>query len=299
MMGAELAAIDPTTGRDAWLAERRKGIGASEAPAALGLSPYQTPFGLWCLKTGAVPPAEETEAMRWGSRLEPVLAEAFAESTGLEIARSQVFRRHDGRPHLLATADGLTADGDLVELKTISAFKAGELGEDGTDELPDHWLVQAQQQMYVFGRPLVRFGVLVGGQRFRTYTVHRDDALLDAIIPRLDRFWSQVTSNTPPEATGRDAATLASLRPSEGTRVELASPLLPGVASEYEEAGRLIRQLEEDRRALKARLIEAMGDAAVATLLDGREVVRKVIDRKGFTVEPGQYVDFRIRSPKA
>ena len=37
---------------DEWIAERRKGIGASEAAAVLGLNPWQSNVDLWRIKTG-------------------------------------------------------------------------------------------------------------------------------------------------------------------------------------------------------------------------------------------------------
>ncbi|MCB1614397.1 MAG: YqaJ viral recombinase family protein, partial [Pseudomonadales bacterium] len=38
--------------REDWLDVRRRGIGASEAAAACGISPYQSPLELWLIKTG-------------------------------------------------------------------------------------------------------------------------------------------------------------------------------------------------------------------------------------------------------
>ena len=38
--------------RGKWLEERKNGIGASDAAAILGLSPYMNNVGLWELKTG-------------------------------------------------------------------------------------------------------------------------------------------------------------------------------------------------------------------------------------------------------
>jgi predicted phage-related endonuclease len=36
--------------RDAWLDIRKQGIGASDAAAAVGVSPYQSPLELWMIK---------------------------------------------------------------------------------------------------------------------------------------------------------------------------------------------------------------------------------------------------------
>ena len=38
--------------RQAWLAIRQRGIGSSDAAAAVGLSPYKSPLTLWLERTG-------------------------------------------------------------------------------------------------------------------------------------------------------------------------------------------------------------------------------------------------------
>ena len=59
--------------RETWLDVRRKGIGSSDAAAAVGLNPYQSQLELWMHKTGkgdllpAVDPDDETSPMYWGS----------------------------------------------------------------------------------------------------------------------------------------------------------------------------------------------------------------------------------------
>jgi hypothetical protein len=99
----------PSADRAAWLAARRTGIGASEVAAVLGLSPYESPLDVYCRKLGLVPEKAETEAMRWGLRLEPLLAAEYAERTGYPLVATQVFLRHPDKPFLLATLDGVRA----------------------------------------------------------------------------------------------------------------------------------------------------------------------------------------------
>ena len=60
--------------RDAWLEERRKSIGGSDAPSIIGLNPWQSPYTVWADKLGKLPPKEDNEAMRLGP-LEELLAD--------------------------------------------------------------------------------------------------------------------------------------------------------------------------------------------------------------------------------
>ncbi|WP_197477384.1 YqaJ viral recombinase family protein, partial [Alcanivorax sp. HI0044] len=74
--------------REDWLKIRKQGIGASDAAAAVGISPYQSPLELWMIKTGrdglfpAPDPDDIQSPLSWGTLLEPQVAEAYAKITG-------------------------------------------------------------------------------------------------------------------------------------------------------------------------------------------------------------------------
>ena len=58
-------------------AERRKGVGASEAAQACNVSEYGSAFELWERKTGRTPPKKQTMAMEIGNALEGLLIDKF------------------------------------------------------------------------------------------------------------------------------------------------------------------------------------------------------------------------------
>lgn len=281
--------------RAAWLKDRLTGVGASEAAAALGVSPYDTPLSLYLRKVGLAGEPAESEAMRWGNRLEPLLAEAYEERTGRRIERSQVFLRDAGRPCLLATLDGLDSAGEIVELKTIGTHAArGRLGDEGTDELPEHWLIQAHQQMVVAGADVVHFGVLVGGQEFRLYDVRRDDTLARAVADGVCRFWDRhVVPRVMPDPTSADAEVLSRVRPEPGREITLMDD---GQfwADAYAEASREAARWKEQLANAKAHLLAAMGDAETARTIDGDVFVRKVVKvaERTVTTKAYSYVRF-------
>ena len=72
-------------------AERRKGIGASEAAAALGVCPWKSRFQLWAEKTGKADPPDldAVEAVEWGDILEAVICETFAKRTGRRVHHNE------------------------------------------------------------------------------------------------------------------------------------------------------------------------------------------------------------------
>lgn len=269
--------ISPTTDRAAWLAERRRGIGASEAPAVLGLSPFEDATTLALRKLGRLPEAEETEAMELGSLLEPVVAELYQRRTGRRIVRQQVFQRDTLDTFLFATADGIDDAGDLVEFKTTGAWTgtAKELGEDGTDELPAHWLIQAQQQIYVHDRDRCHFAVLVGGQTFRTFTVERSPRLITTMRDSLERFWDAVSRGEVPqsEATTYTPRILAALNP-ECSGEMTADEAFAEMVRDYEHCRAQEKEFGERADQLKIQILTALGTWQFAKLPSGQRVKR-------------------------
>ena len=209
-----IATISPDIDRAAWLAERQNGIGASEAAAAIGVSPYDTPLDLFLRKTGQKPPVETTRAMMIGLLMEPVLAELYSEETGVGFADAQAFRRSELVPWMFATLDRVRTDGRIVELKTAGARVASEWGEAGSDQIPAHYLVQVIHQMVVAEATVADVAVLIGGQDFRVYTVERDDAVAERLVELESAFWSHVRQQVPPEFdAAKDAENLVYLYP--------------------------------------------------------------------------------------
>jgi len=113
------AAADPR-----WLEERRKGVTASDITAILGLSPYQSPFGLWWEKTSPDMPADEdSDRLRLGRELEPYIRTRWAESSNAALygTNEGLFRSSD-RPWQLATPDA-------VLYEDVFNPELGELGD--------------------------------------------------------------------------------------------------------------------------------------------------------------------------
>lgn len=232
--------------------------------------------------------------MKAGLLLEPLVAEEYEAWTGDRILRQQVYFR-DGR--ISATLDGIAMSGRAVEFKTINERLAYQsLGEPGTDEIPERWLVQAQQQLALSGLTQVDFAVLIGTAEFRLYHATRDDALIAAIGNRIAEFWGRVERrDPPPPSTSADLRLMAQLHPRAEGVIELGHQEAEW-ADEWESLKLKIRALEEERDLIKARLLRQLGDAARGILPDGRCLKRKVIEVGPATIERAAYrrVDLRI-----
>ncbi len=136
-----------------WLAARTNGIGASEAAAVLGKSPYCTAYQLWQQKRaersgGAT--EEKNLAFDIGHTLEPLVVEQFAAKTGAVIDPESVgdwIAYNPERPCLRVSPDRLyTLDGQQCVLEC----KTTRIGID-TDDLPVQYIIQLMYQMHVLG----------------------------------------------------------------------------------------------------------------------------------------------------
>lgn len=264
-----------TTERAEWLSARRDGIGGSEAAVIMGVSPWKSAYSLWCEKTGLEPAeAEEPEWMEWGRRLEPVIADKYAEVTGRKVEtrgdRNGIIT-HPRLPFMFGTTDRFAIDrerGDgVLEIKTLGLFKA----EEWAEEPPAHYQVQLQHYFAVSGAQWGSFAALIGGQRFVWCDVERDDRFIAALEEECALFWERVQRGDPPPIDGSASTskTLRALYPRDsGATVEL--PVEARDWSEtIERCKAQIAALDEEKREAENRLKAAIGGAAIAVVPGG------------------------------
>lgn len=282
-----------------WKSQRMTGIGASEAAAACGVSKWSTPLELYHRKRGELPPIEDNRAMRLGRLLEPIIADEFQRETGLFVDKKQPgLFRHPDTPWILATPDAEIDSDSLLEIKTMNERSAwDELGEQYTDAIPHEWNLQAQQQMYVMGARVCWFAVLVGGQDLRIYEIQRHNKLIERLCGKVTRFWEMKESGIAPELLTGHRSNLELLRELYGTvtvgdRITLSESACEAW-EEYENATKEAGKLKKIADAAKAEVLLELKDAEAGSLPDGRFVRRRVTKRKGYTVDPKEYVDVR------
>ena len=171
-----------------WLAERGKGIGASEVGALLGLSPYETPFSLWLKKTGQIEPEPENVAMKLGHYLEPVVAQLWEEETGEKVIKASaadIIYVHPEYDYMRATPDRIVRGRKkLVEIKTT-------VTQVDPEDIYPHWLCQCQFQMYVTGIHDCDLAYLVQGRYFGYINVPYDEEFAEYIAERVKEFWNE------------------------------------------------------------------------------------------------------------
>jgi putative phage-type endonuclease len=279
-----------TLARADWLALRRQGLGSSDAPAVLGVSPYRTQLEVWAEKVGLAEP-EENEAMRWGRLLEPLVAEEYARASGVALLHPQAIYQHPDHPWMLATPDRLAtpeAPRIVIEIKTRATWRQD-------DDIPAHYRVQVQHQLAVLGLERATLVILVAGQRLLWTDVERDDGLIRDLVEQEREFWRRVELRDPPPpvAEDRTRGVLARLYPRDSG----ATVQLPPEAEAWDEELCRVREelvaLERRRAELEARIQAAMGEAAVGVLPSGGRYTWRVV-RRELKPQPARVEEHRV-----
>lgn len=179
---------------------RSRGIGGSDAAAALGFSRWKTPVKLYLEKLGEIDDEDRADGpLYWGQVLEDIVAKEYAKRTGTKVRRRNQAIFHKEHDFMLAHLDR-SVDGErkVLECKTSSDYMADQWGPDGSDDVPDDYLIQCQHALACTGYESADLAVLIGNREFRIFKIPRDDALIDGMIDREREFWNCVLTRTPP-----------------------------------------------------------------------------------------------------
>lgn len=248
--------------REAWLAERRTGIGGSDAAAVCGLSPYATPLQVWNDKLGRGIPQEVNPAMEWGNRLEQAIRQKYADAHGVEVLMPDTengILRHEKYDFLICTLDGFTADGRVLEIKNTR--RAERWGDAPFVQVPPHYYLQVQHNMLVTGFAVADLVVLIGGQEYREYEIPEDPDVQAMLLEFESEFWESVQKQTaPPPLTVSERISL--LRPIAGKTVMVNEEAAAALAK-LKETKAFISLLEAEKAELEDSLKLYMGDAEI------------------------------------
>jgi len=277
-----------------WLEARATGIGASEAPAVMGLSRWKSPLELWAGKRGLMAPVTKTAAMDWGHRHEPTVAAWYAESTGDEVIDhgDYAIARHPDLPFMYATLDrevrrpGRREPG-VLEIKTT------RFERDWADGVPREVWVQVQHQLCVSGAAWAVVAVLIGGNDPRHYEVDRDDAFIAELVSACTAFWRMVQDGEQPTDVGPgDADVIKTLYPEPTPGANVPLPLEAAAwDGELLAVNDELKAGKERKAELENRIKLAIGHAEAGTCSDGTTYTFKSQARKGSLQVESQYAE--------
>lgn len=293
----------PPHGSNEWLAARwmdpstgEKLVPASLAAAMWNQHEFVTDSELAAMMLAPEPPVETdpTEPQDRGQRLEPVIAEWWADRRGLRVVEADVLYR---RGRCVSTIDRVivgVVDRHL-EVKSWNGYWRGVLSPQW------HW--QGVTQAYTRGTACVEWAILDASLRLHFYTQHVTDEDFIDLEQRVEWWCAFIDLGMIPEGITMSYRDVTTLHPD----VTIAKCELPDEALEWVTDLAAIRAqmkaLEQAEDEVKARLGIAMGDAEHG-LVSGVEVVtwsrseRTTFDSKRFQkADPDTWAQYAKTTP--
>lgn len=246
------------------LAMRSSGIGASEIGAALGLSRWETPLGIYLRKVGEVPEFEGNDATEAGLELEPSICTWAAKKLGNPPMSPSGTVRHPVHSFCFATPDRILDDRSaILQVKNVGFHMRGEWGDDH-DDVPHAYRVQIEWEMIAVGISRAYLAVCIGGQRLRIYAFDQDPSLSASLIAQAEHFWlNHVVPRIPPPVDGAEKTRLwlekkhpehfGSVRAIDWDEAEICRAYLAAHARQ--------KEAEEEKALLGNQLRSKLGDA--------------------------------------
>ena len=191
---------------DSWHAWRMQGIGSSDAPVIMGVSPYRTPFQLWEEKTGKVSPqAVPNWAQRHGIELEPEARAHYELLANLVMDPCLV--QHKDFPFLRASLDGMNDEirgGLEIKCCAQADFElAAQEGKPVRERIPEKVWPQLQHQLMVSGLEWIHYFPYWKGKGI-IVEVRPDPRYVEELFDCEMQFWKHVQEDTPPPLSKRD-----------------------------------------------------------------------------------------------
>lgn len=300
--------FDPTD-RQAWLALRRTGIGGSDAAAIAGLHPEKQPLQVYLEKRGDIPEEEvDSEAAYFGMALEDFIAQEYMRRSGRKVRRVNRMLQHKEHRFMLANIDrDVVGERRGLECKNIGAYmlnneKWGIWGDSGTDQVPERYYLQCAHYMAVLNYDVFDLAVLIGGNEFRTYTLHRDDELIRHLIDIEHDFAERIKTSRAPEwdyASPSTSDLLKQLYPGTNGGSLMLSDAAQQASVIEREAAEKVKFYDKMRNDSRNLIKAEMGSAAVGLFADGTGYTRAERERAGYEVKPTTYTDLRFSARAA
>ena len=272
---------------------RKTGIGGSDAAAIVGLGKYSTPLSVYLDKTtDAI--KETTEVMTRGNVLEPFVQSLFERKTGWKVQNNLQTQRNQDHPFMLANLDGLLpSERAIAEFKTAVYTKGTkeEWGDEETDEIPQHYLIQVAHYASVMNADTVHIGVLFGDEKlfnsyrllqeireetghpiqfdrlgcdFKVYVYKRHDDLTRKLINRERSFWfDHVLKNNPPAPQDGNVDDFLKAYPIANDRVVCVSGTDMAKIQRLNEIKKQRKELDTQEETTKADVLKLFGGSSL------------------------------------
>jgi hypothetical protein len=258
-----------------WRTARLDGLGASDVPKVLGLSPYGGPWSVWAPRLLGDVPREMSGPMLRGIHLEAGVLSWWAAETGAEVLGPLGPLHVHGAHPLIVTPDAacrwerFPGNGG-AEVKTDdSRYRWGRSGRvvtrwtaDEALDIREDYAAQAYACMDATGADWWALVVLCGLSDLRWYVLMRDDDIQGRIRTACRSWWVRhIEGATPPPTDDTEACAraLARLQPKYGEKREATTDEAV-MAAELDAWRKQRKALDSGIRAASAALASSIGE---------------------------------------
>jgi len=226
-----------------WHEWRKLGIGASDAPVIMGVSPWKSRRQLWQEKIADEVKVDSGNwATRRGNALEPAARATYELTHEIEMPAKLVV--HPKHQWLRASLDGYNEEAKVVLEIKCPGNEDHALAVAG--KVPEKYLPQIQHQLMVTGARVAHYYSFDGTDGV-VVRVEPDADYQTVLFAKEFEFWQHVTNRTEPPA-------------GPGEAVQIKDKAIIKLAQSYEALATLLKHVEKEMEQAKALLLEGLVD---------------------------------------
>jgi putative phage-type endonuclease len=178
--------------RKDWLAWRKKGVGASDVPSIMGVSPYRSILDIYNDKVSDVIEEKTSYIMELGNTLEPIARSYYEIGVDADFPAANFV--HATTPHYRASLDGFNEElNEAIEIKYV--------GKTFFEECPPKYYPQIQYQYAVTLCEKITLVQINNMNKIHHFLVERDNEYIADMLKKVDHFWQCVLDRNIDEIT--------------------------------------------------------------------------------------------------
>lgn len=276
--------LDPAGLTDRQIEQRRNYVTASEIAALFSLHPFKSAYDVFLEKTQRLDRDEAGAAAQAGNFAEDACLKFAQHRLRIEMSdpKLKLTRQNQFRVHknglMSCTYDARVAGSNrrLVEAKSTGLVHPNvdfsEWGDEMTDQVPSHILIQTQAQMACMGPDCreVFIPVWLSWKGFRLYRIERSEEIIAKLEAKVREFFEQhIDPGLPPD----DAPSLDTLKRIPKQDRDIGVAIEDRYFEAYHRANERAKRAEETAERAKALLLGQMGDSKTAHSPAGHKVI--------------------------
>lgn len=169
--------------RAEWLEWRKFGVGSSDVPAIMGVSPYNNILDIYLSKINPVEEKEPNYVMQIGNKLEPIARSHYELLMDADFPATNF--SHASVSYLRVSLDGFN-------LELNRAIEIKYCGKSFTEICPEKYIPQIQYQYLVTNCNHIDLVQINNMNQINIIPVLRDNEYISRMLEKVDWFWACV-----------------------------------------------------------------------------------------------------------